>query len=119
MKMIKTAASMILLAGLVSACSQESAETQTVETAPAAVETTESKDMMQQAGEQAEAAMASAKEMAAEAEEKAAEVMAAAEDEVAEATEAAKAMAAEAPATGEEAEAKLDEAKDMMNSLNN
>lgn len=119
MNMIKTTASIILLAGLVSACSQESADTTTAETAPAAVETTQSKDMMQQAGEQAEAAMASAKAMSAGAEDKAAEMMAAAEEEVAEATEAAKAMAADAPATGEEVEAKLEEAKDVMNSLKN
>lgn len=119
MKIIKTAASVILLSSLVAACSQEAAETNaSVEAAPAAVETAESKDMMQQAGEQAEAAMDSAKEMAAAAEDKAGEVMSAAGNEIEAATEAAKEMAADMPASGDEMEEKMEAAKGALEGLN-
>ncbi len=118
MKIIKTAASVILLSGLVAACSQDAAETNTAaEVAPTAVETTESKDMMQQAGEQAEAAMDSAKEMAAAAEDKAGEVMAAAGDEIEAATEAAKEMAADMPASGDEMEEEIEAAKGALEGM--
>lgn len=118
MKMIKTAASMILLTSLVAGCSQEAADTSaSAEVAPAAVETVESKDMMQQAGDQAEAAMDSAKEMAAAAEDKAGEVMAAAGDEIEAATEAAKEMAADMPASGDELEEEIEAAKGALEGM--
>lgn len=118
MKIIKTAASVILLSSLVAACSQDAAETSaSVETAPTAVETAESKDMMQQAGEQAEAAMDNAKEMAAAAENKAGEVMAAAGNEIEAATEAAKEMAEEMPASGDKMKEEIEAAKGALEGL--
>ena len=131
MNILKTTASAILLTGLLSACSQEAANTPaetTADAAPAAVESSETTNLVQEATGQAEAAMESAKEMAADVGEQASEMAAAKEAEIQKIIEAARsvpdseappieAVRGEAPAAGaiEEAadavEEKMEEAK--------